>query len=360
MIRPNLRCLHLFVQKMVARRLGDVAHQIDFGTIASSEVSPGQHVPILYEALQRCGASPKAVSFCALDDAAETVAATVTLSDVQYKLKVTGVQKPELKRTNESWADASLRVAKHKVAGYLLANARFQASMEACAALREAEKEAEARARESQKAHLPTMTDLIASQYIDSGLFQVYNSNFSADLLNEEGPYGVSFAIDAEGFDAARQDWHRAWLVQLAWCFEQEMVKPPIDRVSGHAMVLLIREDKDMDIFAAWLSERAKEDIRIYWFDRQQDIRGIFRTRQEPNELRAKSVDLKDYGSSLHSIAGDKILGTPVRKNELMSQSLSFLAQTQGVTPLQARYAASDAIATLLLGLHLDRRVPLC
>ncbi|CAE8693293.1 unnamed protein product [Polarella glacialis] len=329
---------------------GSNVEHVDLGCVSCAAVPAGQHVPQLYEALQRCGLRPgEAVSYRAADELGERVDVRVVLGASVWELQVEGSGRPESKRSNETWPEAALRRAKHVAAGRLLADSRFQEALEKELSARVVAKEAAAAEWRAAMIALPLMTDVLDERYISSGLFSVSSRPMSLDALAEI-PSGVAVGVDVEGFDVGREDWPRAWLAQLAWCHELDS-----QPAQGKVLVLLVCQDSDMDLLARWMEDSPSRGRSFYFFDKSEDIPGIFRGGVEPPVLRGSTFDLQQFGASLHELVGDQLLGQQVRKHERMSESFIHLPVTQGVSELQVSYAAADAIATLLVGERLVR-----
>mmetsp|Transcript_48443 Transcript_48443/g.152181 ORF Transcript_48443/g.152181 Transcript_48443/m.152181 type:complete len:412 (+) Transcript_48443:33-1268(+) len=327
------------------------AERIDLGMVPFHEASAtASHVPQLYEALQKCGLGPAAVDFQPLDDDASEVAAGLTLGGVRWEVRVNGSWAVS-KRLNETPAQASLRCAKHMAAGHLMADARFAAALKREAAARIVAKQARAAALRAARLGLPTMTDLVMQRFVTAGPFSIETGWLSRDELAKV-PMPECIGVDTEGFEVSRNDWKRAWLVQLA--FRRKSKEPhENEHKDGTVLVLFAKADAEMDLFAEWMTEAAARGCRFYFFDTAGDIPAIFRGGAAPPVLAASAVDLKRLGPSLHALAGEHLFHTEVRKHERLGESMAYLPDTQGITDAQAAYAAADAIATLELGLQL-------
>jgi len=106
-------------------------------------------------------------------------------------------------------------------------------------------------------------------------------------------------------------------------------------------------------MFSSWLSERSLRGSKLIFFDSPSDLRGIFKIDAEKELPTLQNVyELKDQGNSLHELVGEHILKTEIRKHDRLSESMAYLPHTKGLTEAQTRYAAADAIATLLVGHH--------
>jgi len=312
----------------------------DLGTYQFDDMPADVHIHLLIQALQRCGINSENIRSSIAWEEGSVASICVEFPHSLWSVRIEGCH-PHTQRATETVAQASLRAARHAAAHVFLNNAKFVATLESTMQARQEAKKARAeQLRLAQKA-LPTMSELVVARFIQTGHFAIRKANLSIEEL-EKIPISLPIAVDTEGLDVSRDDWQRAWLVQLAFRTKDEK--------GGVALVLLAKSDEDMDMFAAWMVNRARLGSTFYIFDKRADAPAIFRDGTIPAPLLPHVVDLKAYGPSLHALAGEKLLGREVRKQSRMSESLSFLAETQDVTELQVLYAAADAITTLELG----------
>lgn len=330
--------------------------RLSLSEIQFDTVPAGSHAPRLYEALQECGLGPKSVEYKLSNrtghDGSETadvdVDASITLGSTVFSTRVLSCTASS-KRLNETWIQAAYRVGKHAAAHHFLNSKAFQNTLCDYRTAWRTAKAAAAVEAWRKKCELPSMTDVVLKEFVDTGAFSVHSRSMSLDALSlAEGAYMIG--VDVEGFDVDRQYWQRAWLVQLAFYTAQADTS---DR-RGYCLVLFVDSDDDMQMFSGWLSERSLRGSKLIFFDSRSDFRGIFKV-DEDKELPnlPNTYDLKDQGNSLHELVGEHIVKTEVRKHVRLSESLAYLPYTKGLTEVQVRYAAADAIATLLVGQHL-------
>jgi len=327
-----------------------------FSEIQFDTTLAGSHAPRLYEALQTCGLGPKSVEYKLSHrtghDGSETadvdVDASVTLGQTIFSARVLGCTASS-KRLNETGIQAAYRAGKHAAAHHLLNCNVFQTALCDYRTAWRAAKAAAAVEAWRKKSELPTMTDVVLSKLVDNGAFSVHSRSMSLDALSlAEGAHMIG--VDVEGFDIDRPDWQRAWLVQLAFYTE----KAGTTEGQGYCLVLLVSSDEEMRMFSGWLSERSLRGVKLILFDSPSDLRGIFKVDADKDLPSLQNIyDLKDRGSSLHELVGEHVVMTEVRKHTRLSESLAYLPYTKGLTEAQVRYAAADAIATLLVGQHL-------